>query len=129
MVSDCGALEDFHLRHHVTVTPTDTAAMAMNNGCDLNCGQLFAYLAEAVKQGMVSEERLDEALVNLFTTRMKLGVFDEKGNTPYDDIPYTVVDSKEMKELNLQAAEKCITLLKMKIICFPLICQSLRLLA
>ena len=84
----------------------------MNNGCDLNCGELFLYLAEAVKQGMVSEERLDEALVNLFTARMKLGVFDEKGSTPYDDIPFTVVDSKEMQQLNLEAAEKCITLLK-----------------
>ena len=40
---------------------------------------------------MVSEERLDEALVNLFTARMKLGVFEEKGGTPYDDIPYTAV--------------------------------------
>ena len=43
---------------------------------------------------------------------MKLGVFDEKGSTPYDDIPFTVVDSKEMQQLNLEAAEKCITLLK-----------------
>ena len=112
VVSDCWAIKDFHEGHGVTGGALESVAMAMNNGCDLNCGQLFAYLAEAVKQGMVSEERLDEALVNLFTTRMKLGVFDEKGSTPYDDIPYTVVDSKEMKELNLQAAEKCITLLK-----------------
>ncbi len=112
VVSDCWAIKDFHEGHGVTGGPLESVAMAMNNGCDLNCGQLFAYLAEAVKQGMVSEERLDEALVNLFTARMKLGVFDEKGSTPYDNIPYTVVDSKEMKALNLEAAEKCITLLK-----------------
>lgn len=112
VVSDCWAIRDFHEGHGVTGGAMESAAMAMNNGCDLNCGQLFAYLAEVVKQGLVSEERLDEALVNLFTTRMKLGVFDGKGSTPYDDIPYTVVDSEEMKALNLQAAEKCITLLK-----------------
>ena len=112
VVSDCWAIKDFHEGHGVTGGALESVAMAMNNGCDLNCGQLFAYLTEAVNQGMVSEERLDEALVNLFTARMKLGVFDEKGSTPYDDIPYTVVDSAEMKALNLQAAEKCITLLK-----------------
>lgn len=112
VVSDCWAIKDFHEGHGVTGGALESVAMAMNNGCDLNCGQLFAYLTDAVKQGMVSEERLNEALVNLFTARMKLGVFDEKGSTPYDDIPYTVVDSAEMKALNLKAAEKCITLLK-----------------
>lgn len=112
VVSDCWAIKDFHNGHGVTGGPLESVAMAVNNGCDLNCGQLFVYVAEAVKQGMVSEERLDEALVNLFTARMKLGVFDKKGSTPYDDIPYTTVDSREMRELNLEAAEKCITLLK-----------------
>ncbi len=112
VVSDCWAIKDFHEGHLVTNSALESVAMAMNNGCDLNCGQLFAYLSEAVEQGLVPEERLDEALVNLFTARMKLGVFDEKGSTPYDEIPYSVVDSKEMRELNLQAAEKCITLLK-----------------
>ncbi len=112
VVSDCWAIRDFHEGHCVTSGPLESVSLAMNNGCDLNCGELFLYLAEAVKQGMVSEERLDEALVNLFTARMKLGVFDEKVSTRYDDIPFTVVDSKEMQQLNLEAAEKCITLLK-----------------
>lgn len=112
VVSDCWAIKDFHNGHGVTGGPLESVAMAMNNGCDLNCGELFLYVAEAVKQGMVSEERLDEALVNLFTARMKLGVFDGKGSTPFDDIPYTAVDSREMRALNLEAAEKCITLLK-----------------
>ena len=112
VVSDCWAIKDFHDGHGVTGGALESVTMAMNNGCDLNCGQLFVYLTEAVQQGMVSEERLDEALIHLFTARMKLGVFDGKGSTPYDDIPFTVVDSKEMQDLNLEAAEKCITLLK-----------------
>ena len=112
VVSDCWAIKDFHEGHMVTDTPLESAALAMNNGCDLNCGTLFAYLKEAVEKGMVKEERLDEALVHLFTTRMMLGVFDQKGENPYDQIPYEVVDSKPMQELNLKASEKCITLLK-----------------
>lgn len=112
VVSDCWAIKDFHNGHNVTAGPVESVAMAVQNGCDLNCGNLFGYVKEAVEKGMISEERVDEALVNLFTTRMKLGLFDEKGRTPYDDIPYTVVDSKEMQELNLMAAEKCVVLLK-----------------
>lgn len=112
VVSDCWAIRDFHEGHEVTSGPLESVAMAVRNGCDLNCGNLFGYVKEAVELGMIPEERVDEALVNLFTTRMKLGLFDEKGKTPYDDIPYTVVDSKPMQELNLKAAEKCVVLLK-----------------
>jgi len=112
VVSDCWALKDFHEGHHVTDTPVESAAMAMNNGCDLNCGNLYHYLKQAVEEGLVDERRLDEALVNLFTTRMKLGVFDEKGKNPYDEIDYTVVDSKNMQELNREAASRSVVLLK-----------------
>lgn len=112
VVSDCWAIKDFHEGHGVTGDALESVAMAVNNGCDLNCGNLFFYVEEAVKRGMIGEERIDEALVNLFTTRMKLGVFDEKGDNPFDEIPYTVVDSREMKELNQEASEKCVVLLK-----------------
>ncbi len=113
VVSDCWAIKDFHQGHGVTAGGAEeSVAMAVNNGCDLNCGDLFVYVTDAVKKGMIPEERVDEALVHLFTTRMKLGLFDEKKETPFDDIPYTAVDSKEMQALNLEAAEKCIVLLK-----------------
>lgn len=112
VVSDCWAIKDFHEGHLVTGTPVESVSMAMNNGCDLNCGNLFYYLKQAVEEGKVDESRLDEAVVNLFTTRMKLGVFDKKEENPFDKIPYTVVDSREMQELNRQAASRCVVLLK-----------------
>ena len=112
VVSDCWAIKDFHEGHFVTKTPVESVSMAMNNGCDLNCGNLFYYLVQAVEEGRVKEERLDEALVNLFTARMKLGLFDEKGKNPYDSITYDVVDSPEMRALNLKAALKSVVLLK-----------------
>lgn len=112
VVSDCWAIKDFHEGHCVTGSPVESVSLAMNNGCDLNCGNLFIYLTEAVKQGLVKEERLDEAVTHLLTTRMKLGALNGKGNTPFDEIPYTTVDSKEMQDLNLEAASKCVVLLK-----------------
>lgn len=112
VVSDCWAIKDFHEGHHVTKNAVESVALAMNNGCDLNCGNLFIYLIEAVKKGLVCEERIDEAVVNLFTTRMKLGLFEEVSSNHFNQIPYTVVDDQKMRQLNLKAAEKCVVLLK-----------------
>lgn len=112
VTSDCWAIKDFYEGHNVTKDAEESVALAMNNGCDLNCGTLFVYLLDAVRDGLVKEERLDEALVNLFTTRMKLGVFDKADDNPYNKISYSVVDSPKMQELNLTAAKRCLTLLK-----------------
>ena len=120
VTSDCWAIKDFHENHYVTSDAIESVALAMNNGCDLNCGSLFLYLEKAVQEGMVDEKRLDEAVVNLFTARMKLGVFDQKGKNPYNEIPYTVVDSPEMKKLNERVSERSIVLLKNKNHILPL---------
>ena len=54
--SDCWAIADFHLHHGVTENITDSVALVLENGCDLNCGELFIYVADAVKKGKISEE-------------------------------------------------------------------------
>ena len=111
VVSDCWAIKDFHEGHKVTDSEIESVALAVNNGCDINCGNIFINLVDAVKDGLVKEERIDEAVTNLFTTRYKLGIMgDEK--TKYDEISYFEVDSKKMRELNLKAARKSIVLLK-----------------
>ncbi len=112
VTSDCWAIKDFYEQHGVASSPVEAVSLAMNNGCDLNCGSLYFYLEQAVREGLVDEKRLDEAVINLFTSRMKLGVFDRKGDNPYDKIPYTVVDSPDMRRLNEKTAERCVVLLK-----------------
>ena len=37
-VSDCWAISDFHLHHHITTTAPESAALAIKMGCDVNCG-------------------------------------------------------------------------------------------
>ncbi len=111
-VSDCGAIQDICDGHHIAATYKDAAAMAMENGCDLNCGKMFYFLKQAVEEGKVSEKRIDEAVERLFTTRIKLGVLDRKEENPFDRIPYTVVDSEPMRRLNEEAAARCVVLLK-----------------
>lgn len=112
VVSDCWAIKDFHEYHKVTSTPVESVALAMNNGCDLNCGNIYGNLLFAVKDGLVKEETIDKAVMRLITTRMKLGLFDSPEKVPYNNIKYSSVDNINHRDLNIRAARKSIVLLK-----------------
>lgn len=110
VTSDCWAISDFHLHHGITETPTDSVALALRNGCDLNCGNMYAYLMKAYEEGKITEEMIRTSAARLLTTRMKLGMFDRK--TPFDSIGMDVVDCPEHQELNLKMARESLVLLK-----------------
>ncbi len=112
VTSDCWAIKDFHEFHMVTSGPVESVALAMNNGCDLNCGNINGNLIQAEEQGLISEETIEQSVARLFETRMKLGLFDDPEKVPFSKITYDVVDCKEHKLLNQKAAEKSICLLK-----------------
>lgn len=114
VTSDCWAIKDFHEGHMVTSTPVESVALAMNMGCDLNCGNIYGNLLKAVEDGLVTEETITRAVERLFTTRMKLGLFDEQEKVPYNVINYDVVDCKKHQQLNEEAARKSVVLLKNK---------------
>ena len=109
VVSDCWAIKDFHENHLVTGTPVQSAALAMEAGCDLNCGVTYLHLVHACQQGLVTEAQITEAAVRLFTTRILLGMFD---GSEYDSVPYTVVECKEHRDLSERAARESAVLLK-----------------
>ena len=108
-VSDCWAVRDFHEHHGVTVTAKESAAMAINNGCDLNCGNTYLHILKAYQAGLVTEETITKSAVRLFTTRYLLGMFD---GSEYDSIPYTEVESKEHLALSEKASVESMVLLK-----------------
>ena len=124
VTSDCWAIRDINEGHGITSSPVESVGLAMTNGCDINCGNLFEYLLQAVGQGYTTEERIDEALTNVLTTRFKLGILDEDENgnfvsgyntesdNPYASIDYTHVDSYTSKDINLRMSEESIVLLK-----------------
>ena len=109
VVSDCWAIKDFHMYHHVTSTSLESAALALDAGCDLNCGSIYLYLLQALDQGLITEDQITQAAERLFTTRYRLGLLEE---TEYDDIPYEVIECKEHTDLAVEAARKSIVLLK-----------------
>ena len=108
-VSDCWAIADFHMHHHVTATATESVALALKNGCDLNCGNTYLHVYKAYEEGLVTEEEITNACVHLFRTRMRLGMFDK---TEYDDLGYMDVETKEHLAVSRKAAETACVLLK-----------------
>ncbi len=110
VVSDCWAIRDFHTKHMVTATAPESAALALKNGCDVNCGITYLHLMEAHQEGLVTEEEITLAAVRLFTTRVLLGLFD--ADCEYDHIDPLVNDCDAHAALALKAAQKSIVLLK-----------------
>lgn len=110
VTSDCEAIRYFHEYHKVTSNAMESVSLAVENGCDINCGCCYKHGVNAVKAGLLDEKLVDEACVRLFTTRMKLGEFDS--SNPYSKIPYSAVCCKEHTELAKEAARESLVLLK-----------------
>ena len=109
VVSDCWAIRDFHEQHQVTDTPEESAAMALQNGCDVNCGSTYIYMMKAYEQGLVTEEQIRNAATRLFTTRYMLGLME---GSEYDAIPVTAVECAAHIAKAREAEEKSCVLLK-----------------
>ncbi len=112
VVSDCGAIGDIYLRHKTQPTAEAGVASAVKAGCELDCGAEYKALVDSVKQGLIAESDVDQAVERLFVARFKLGMFDPPAMVPYAKIPYSVNDSRPNAQLALETARKSIVLLR-----------------
>ncbi|MCF7805089.1 MAG: glycoside hydrolase family 3 C-terminal domain-containing protein [Candidatus Marinimicrobia bacterium] len=113
IVSDCGAVEDIYNDHKMVKTAPEAAALAVQSGTDLNCGDVYEpALVQAVEQGLIAEETIDTSIKRLLRARMKLGMFDPPEMVPYTDITIDENDTPEHRELSRRAAQESIVLLK-----------------
>ncbi|MEM1166180.1 MAG: glycoside hydrolase family 3 N-terminal domain-containing protein [Planctomycetota bacterium] len=112
VVSDCWAIKDFHLHHKVTKSAVESAALAINQGCDLNCGEAYSALLGAIDQGLVDEETIDRSVTRLMRTRIKLGQFDDPESVPFTSTSEDVAECDTHRRLALETASESIVLLK-----------------
>lgn len=108
--SDCWAIKDLHENHGITNTATESAALALKTGCDMNCGNIYLKILQAYQEGLVTEEEITTSAVRVMRTRFRLGLFAK--DCEYDKIPYEVVACKEHRRAAIGAAEKGVVLLK-----------------
>ena len=131
VVSDCDAVADIAGGlgmfttggHHYVKTLAEAAAVSLKHGVDNDCAD-FSYMhptndmsdyqryIDAMKQGLVPEAVVDEALRRLFTARMRLGMFDPQSMVKYAQVPDSDLDSGANRALALKAANESMVLLK-----------------
>ena len=119
VVSDCWAINDFWnpepRGHGVSKNQPEGVAKAVLSGTDLECGNTFdGTLPEAVKQGLVSEEQINQSLLRLLEARFMLGDFDSDEEVEWRKIGPEVIASKEHKQLALDMARQSMVLLQNK---------------
>jgi beta-glucosidase len=112
VVSDCDSIEDIFKEHKIVRTAEEAAALGIKNGLDLNCGQTYAALAGAVRQGLVTEAQIDVSVRRLMAARIKLGMFDPPQRVRWAQTPYSVNQSSKHDALARKAAQSSIVLLK-----------------
>lgn len=124
ITSDCGAIRDIYSSHKWVpegwdhaVTPTETTALAIQAGTDLNCGDVYATQAiNAVNEGVLSEDDMDVALTRLFTSRMKTGEFDPQENVPWSaENGYTwdaEISAEDHTKIAEEASDEAVVMLK-----------------
>lgn len=112
-VSDWEDIIRLHIRHKVAATPKEAVKMAVNAGIDMSMVPMdysfYDYLVELVKEGEVSERRIDEAVYRILKLKFDLGLFDN----PYPEKEALANFGKsEYQDLAMTAALESITLLK-----------------
>jgi beta-glucosidase len=112
IVSDCGAIDDIYLRHRIVTTAPAAAALAVKSGTDLDCGDVYSNLVQAVKQGLISEQEIDVAVKRLFLARFRLGMFDSPARVKWARTPLSTLDQPAHRALARDIARKSIVLLK-----------------
>ena len=120
VVSDCGAIYDFFEegRHGTHKDKADASSAAVLSGTDLECGDAYKSLPDAVRQGKIKESDLDRSVSRLLKARFELGEMDE--TTPWDAIPDSVVNCHSHQALALRMARESMTLLQNRNSLLPL---------
>ena len=112
VVSDCGAITDIFRGHKVVSTADSASAMAVKAGTDLECSNVYRSLKQAIEKNLISEQELDVSLKRLFTARFRLGMFDPPEMVKYQQIPFSILDCEQNKQLAKETTLKSIVLLK-----------------
>lgn len=115
VVSDGGGMELVVNGHGFYGTHAESVANAIKNGVDGMSDNPVAVekaVTEAYELGLLTEKDLDGALRNTFRTKLRLGVFDNEPQNPYDKVTEEDIDSPYNREICKQLSRESVVLLK-----------------
>lgn len=127
VVSDCGAVADAYANntfpgddgsapavgHCYAKSMKEAAVMSILSGTDLCCGTEYKHnLLEAIEDGMITEADIEKSLIRIYTSRFRLGLFDQKEHIPFCSLGKDNICSEENAKLAVDMANDTIVLLK-----------------
>jgi beta-glucosidase len=120
VVSDCGAINWIYRAegHNYLHDTNEESGMdkaegaSVQAGCDLGCWGGPAYLVNAVRLNLLTEQQLNVSVGRVLAARFRLGLFDPPARVKYAQIPTSDHDTAAQDALALEAARKSIVLLK-----------------
>lgn len=121
VTSDCWAIRDFYAPgcHGYSKDVVEAVAAAVKAGTDLNCGDSYPAIPEAVRQGLLDEADVDRCLTRLLAARIRLGELD-RNNEPWAELSEDIVEGAEHRALARKMAEESIVLLQNRGYVLPL---------
>jgi len=130
VVSDSDALEYLHTKHMVAESYEDGITQAFTAGLNVRTTftkpEVFTIpLRNSIKQGLLSEDIVDERVCEVLKVKYRLGLFD-KPFVEDEMAADKVVASKEHMELALESARKSMVLLKNGLHVLPLDRNSIK---
>ena len=112
IVSDCDAVTDIYKGHKIAKSEAEACAIAIKAGLNVECGSTFKAMKEALDEHLITEADIDNALVPLMVTRLKLGILQPDAACPYNNFTEADICSDEHTALAKQAAVESMVLLK-----------------
>ncbi len=121
VVSDLGGVRTMVEGHgKKQMTYVDAVSQSLMAGCDFSDKEFMENIPTAIREGKLTEERLNDALTRVLRVRMRLGEFDPFDAVPFSKISPDVVNSDEHRAVALRASRESIVLLQNRSNILPL---------
>jgi beta-glucosidase-like glycosyl hydrolase len=120
VVSDCDAVTDISIHSKYATDPAAAAAVALKAGTDNECNTqtlgdtpgLGQRYRQAYERGLIGMADIDQALVRLFSARLRNGDLAGMPGREANAVPVGAIDTPEHRALALKAAIESLVLLK-----------------
>ena len=113
VISDYGAVGEL-VTHGVAADQKDAARLAMEAGCDIDMvrNSYYLHLADLVREGTVTQEMLDTAVMRVLRLKNELGLFENPFHGADEEAEERLYLCDDHRRIARRAAEETAVLLK-----------------
>ncbi|MGN0165872.1 MAG: glycoside hydrolase family 3 N-terminal domain-containing protein [Lachnospiraceae bacterium] len=115
VVTDAADLTQTVEAHHYTESLAEALVMSLKAGVDVMTDEadvVYAAAKEAWESGLLTEDLINKAIRHSYATRIRLGMFDAYGTTPYAGVKPEIICCDQHKKLARKTQQEACILVK-----------------